>query len=154
MAIRITPQNNKKILKYLQEVKNTLLEAYKNKHYPFNQLVKDLNISGRYNKNPLYNVLFVMYDEKLKFHVNDLETEVFLFTNDLPTMDIVAELFENPTEILISFIYNACVISENMINIVRDSFNEIVDAFIKSENKGVDILIGDLEIEKNKTKDQ
>jgi fengycin family lipopeptide synthetase D len=58
LPMRNRPGNDKTFLQFLREVKMNALDAYDNEDYPFEELVKALNIQGKTPLNPLFDAAF------------------------------------------------------------------------------------------------
>lgn len=60
LVMRNFPAGNKKFDQFLLEVKENTLQALENQDYPFQELVRKLNIQRDASRNPLFDILFVM----------------------------------------------------------------------------------------------
>ena len=58
LALRCQPAAHKTFLEFLAEVKEKAIDAYQNQDYPFEELVRQLNIQGSARQNPLVDVVF------------------------------------------------------------------------------------------------
>ena len=76
LPMRNFPQNRKKFISFLMEVKENTLNAFKNQDYQFDQLVNQLNLHRNTSRNALFEVCFNY--ENMKFY--ELEIEGIRFT--------------------------------------------------------------------------
>ncbi|HLP45705.1 MAG TPA: amino acid adenylation domain-containing protein, partial [Candidatus Kapabacteria bacterium] len=60
LPLRNQPTGDKNFDTFLQEVKFNILKAFENQGYPFNHLVKKLDIGKNRNRNPLFDVAFIL----------------------------------------------------------------------------------------------
>ncbi|WP_240037057.1 amino acid adenylation domain-containing protein [Paenibacillus amylolyticus] len=60
LAIRHYPSGEKTFLAYLNEVKETMLGAYDHQDYPFEELVKKLQVPRDLSRNPVFDVMFAL----------------------------------------------------------------------------------------------
>ncbi|TWK85460.1 hypothetical protein CHCC20335_2378 [Bacillus paralicheniformis] len=60
LALRTRPEGGKPFAEYLQEVRETALEAYEHQDYPFEELVDQLGVPRDTSRNPLFDVMFVL----------------------------------------------------------------------------------------------
>ncbi|MDZ5669805.1 non-ribosomal peptide synthetase [Bacillus stercoris] len=60
LALRTRPEGGKPFVQYLQEVRETALEAYEHQDYPFEELVDKLELTRDMSRNPLFDVMFVL----------------------------------------------------------------------------------------------
>ncbi|WP_459198572.1 plipastatin non-ribosomal peptide synthetase PpsC [Bacillus subtilis] len=60
LALRTRPEGGKPFAQYLQEVRETALEAFEHQDYPFEELVDKLELTRDMSRNPLFDVMFVL----------------------------------------------------------------------------------------------
>ncbi|MGG1449345.1 plipastatin non-ribosomal peptide synthetase PpsC, partial [Bacillus subtilis] len=60
LALRTRPEGGKPFVQYLQEVRETALEAFEHQDYPFEKLVDKLELTRDMSRNPLFDVMFVL----------------------------------------------------------------------------------------------
>ncbi|WP_416043140.1 fengycin non-ribosomal peptide synthetase FenE [Bacillus halotolerans] len=60
LALRTRPEGGKPFAQFLQEVRETALEAYEHQDYPFEELVDKLGMTRDMSRNPLFDVMFVL----------------------------------------------------------------------------------------------
>ncbi len=70
LPLRGKPEDGKKYLDYLGEIKETCLKAFENQDFPFEEIVEAVGVSRDLSRNPLFDVMFVMEN-------NDQNTENF-----------------------------------------------------------------------------
>ncbi|WHY11349.1 plipastatin non-ribosomal peptide synthetase PpsC [Bacillus subtilis] len=71
LALRTRPEGGKPFVQYLQEVRETALEAFEHQDYPFEELVDKLELTRDMSRNPLFDVMFVLQNmdqESLKLN--------------------------------------------------------------------------------------
>lgn len=69
IALRNFPQPGKTFLEFLEEVKETSLNAFENQDYQFEELVNKLQVPREFNRNPLTDTVFVM--QKIETKTNE-----------------------------------------------------------------------------------
>ncbi|HVG22336.1 MAG TPA: amino acid adenylation domain-containing protein, partial [Blastocatellia bacterium] len=62
----------------LQNVKRTLSEAYANQKFPFDRVVELLGVGAQGNRNPLFDVVAILDDEKSRRNVSHLKNDFTL----------------------------------------------------------------------------
>lgn len=60
IVLRNQPTGEKPFLTFLSEIKNSVLQAYDNQQYPFEELVEKLNVPRDTSRSPLFDVMFSM----------------------------------------------------------------------------------------------
>jgi tyrocidine synthetase-3 len=62
LALRNFPAQDKGFLLFLEEVKNRAVESFENQHYPFENLVEQLDLVRDTGRNPLFSTMFAFQD--------------------------------------------------------------------------------------------
>ncbi|MCP4150898.1 MAG: non-ribosomal peptide synthetase, partial [bacterium] len=77
LPVRNFPDGHKTFAQFLQEVKHNALEAYENQDYQFEDLVLDLGIQSRTDRNPLFDVEFSLdrHEQDRKEDTGERDTE-------------------------------------------------------------------------------
>jgi iturin family lipopeptide synthetase A len=60
LAVRNQPAGDKTFAAYLLEVKENMLNAYENQDYPFEELIKKIDLTKDARRNPLFDTMFVL----------------------------------------------------------------------------------------------
>ncbi|MCR8984752.1 amino acid adenylation domain-containing protein [Brevibacillus laterosporus] len=112
LAIKNEPAGNKTFYDFLNEVKESVLQAYENQDYPFESLIDQLQINRDLSRNPLFDTMLVMQsidDQRLQkgtygvtpydfdFQVAKFDITMFVseWNQDLSvTMEYCTELFK------------------------------------------------------------
>ncbi|WP_339232005.1 plipastatin non-ribosomal peptide synthetase PpsC [Bacillus sp. FSL M8-0071] len=117
LALRTRPEGGKPFVQYLQEVRETALEAFEHQDYPFEELVDKLELTRDMSRNPLFDVMFVLQNmdqESLELNElclkpaahNGLQTSKFdltLYTQEQPhglltfQMEFSTDLYKKKT---------------------------------------------------------
>ncbi|PEF73174.1 non-ribosomal peptide synthetase, partial [Bacillus pseudomycoides] len=85
IAIRNQPKASKSFLNFLEEVKETVLCAYENQNYPFEELVLKLQADNDKSRSPIFSVSFAMQNmQEASLPVNDLQFQ-FISTEFMVT---------------------------------------------------------------------
>lgn len=73
LAIRNTLESEDSFDYFFSKVKHQVLEAYVNQQYPFEELVKELNIDKDPSRNPIFDVMLVVLPQDQKQGANTTE---------------------------------------------------------------------------------
>ncbi len=65
LALRNQPAQHKRFLEFLAEVKENTIAAYDNQDYPFDELIRKLDIQGTGGRTPLLDVVFNFFNLEL-----------------------------------------------------------------------------------------
>ncbi len=100
LAIRSYPNDKKTFLQFLQEIKDTLLKAYENQEYPFEELVDKLKVKRDLGRNPLFDTVFTLQNVNLtKINVGDLQMTQLPYEGNGAKFDLTVEAYDREDHI-------------------------------------------------------
>ncbi|MBY7738569.1 non-ribosomal peptide synthetase [Paenibacillus polymyxa] len=89
LAIRHYPSGEKAFLAYLNEVKETMLGAYDHQDYPFEELVKKLQVPRDQSRNPVFDVMFALETKEDNVQsFGDIKIESYPETHTVSQFDL------------------------------------------------------------------
>ncbi|GMQ55845.1 hypothetical protein AN1V17_02370 [Vallitalea sediminicola] len=107
LALRNRPEEDKKYLDFLNEVKENSLKAYHNQSYQLDILIERLNIVRDTSRNPLFDVMFNMLDTvtDVNIKLNNMELTPYMSENTVAKFDLTLNALEQENKIIISIDY-------------------------------------------------
>jgi amino acid adenylation domain-containing protein len=136
LALRNRPVGDKDFDTFLQEVKFNTLKAFENQDYPFNQLVKKLAIGNNRNRNPLFDVAFVLQSKMTAVEKLGLKSEVkaasFGYEIKTSKFDLTLEAVERKDGISCSFQYCSALFKKETIELMKERFIILVKNILKN----------------------
>ena len=133
LAIRTAPAAEKTFIQYLSEMKETMLKAYENQEYPFEQLVEKLNIQRDLSRNPLFDTMFVMQNtEQTEVELDSLTIKPYDQMNTVAKFDLQLTFTMNHHEIQGSFDYCTKLFKKKTIATMAKDFTMILSAVIQN----------------------
>lgn len=134
LALRNRPEGGKTFRLFLEEVKATVLAAYENQDYPFEELVARLGLQGETDKNPLFDVAFALHtlesQEAESDSKNDLKVTPLEFETDVSIFDITLRTFEAPGSLSIVFEYKTTLFKSSTIEKYANRYIEILEQVV------------------------
>ncbi|MBE5096674.1 non-ribosomal peptide synthetase, partial [Bacillus thuringiensis] len=89
LAIRNYPEGDKTFYMYVQEVKETMLNAYENQEYPFEELVQKVNIKRDMSRNPLFDTMLVLQNtEETELQIENLVFKPYIRDHIIAKFDL------------------------------------------------------------------
>jgi non-ribosomal peptide synthetase component F len=143
LPMRNYPQKEKSAGVFLEEVKKNALEAFENQDYPLPELVNKLRIQTNYNRNPIFDILFV--SEKLdipKLKHQEWTFSPYQFENKISHMDLVFYIEEIEEKIELRLEYAASLFKHSNIERLLKHYIEIIEQLVAN----VDIKLADITI--------
>jgi amino acid adenylation domain-containing protein len=141
VPIRNYPKRNKRFSEFLAEVKKSMLSAFENQDYPFDELVIRLGLQGVTNKNPLFDVAFNLNNiESSKIKPTDLVIKPYDRDNEWAKFDIALYVNEIHQPISFIFRYWTQLFKPSTMEKLKIYFSEIIDQVVNN----VDIKLKDI----------
>ncbi|MCG5104728.1 non-ribosomal peptide synthetase [Oceanobacillus alkalisoli] len=126
--------NKMEFMELLQSVKGRLLESLNHKDYSFDELVRDLNLSGQNNGTPLIDTVFV-WNENAKSHLQLKKTVI----HDVPLehaverFQLTFQVNELEDELEFEISYSDALYDERTIDYLLEIYSNIVVSVLSDE---------------------
>ncbi|QOS97405.1 amino acid adenylation domain-containing protein [Brevibacterium sp. JNUCC-42] len=141
LAIRTTPKVDYSFLEYLSEVKESVLGAYQNPDYPFEELVEKTLVQRDVSRNPLFDVMFSVEKLPTSVQLNELRFCPRLFDWKKAKFDLDWTVIEGDTlQLLIE--YSTSLFDQLTIERMSKHFEHILNQIIVHP----DLPISEIEI--------
>lgn len=136
---------------FLNEVKSICLESYKYQSYPFDELVKSLNLTRDTSRNPLFDTMFTYQNNGYKkVNFGEIEAKYYIPKTDISKFDLSLEIVPDEDVLNLSFEYATKLFDDVFIRNLQNHYINIVKEILSNEYiKIEDISIISIE-EKNK----
>ncbi|MEA2101908.1 MAG: condensation domain-containing protein, partial [Thermodesulfobacteriota bacterium] len=146
LPMRSDLSGNPNFSDFLDQVKQTALDAYANQDYPFDKLVEVLNPVRDLSRSPIFDVVFEFREASSNpfTDVSQGDFSVSEITGDDPMarFDLVVTADETDQGIKIRFEYNADLFESETITQIMGYYRSLVEQVIHDP----DILLADLDI--------
>ncbi|OAB44324.1 non-ribosomal peptide synthetase [Paenibacillus glacialis] len=106
LALRNYPSGEKTFTEYLLEVKENMLNAYENQDYPFEELIKKVDITKDVRRNPLFDTMFVLQNTDVtEIQMDAVTCKPYVQNNKISKFDLTlyAEVFDYKLEAAFEF---------------------------------------------------
>ncbi|WP_197262107.1 non-ribosomal peptide synthetase [Brevibacillus laterosporus] len=133
VALRCFPDGKKTFRAYLQEVKQTALQAYEHADYPFEELVEKLNVPRDLSRNPVFDAMFVLQNTDRKpLQTKDLWVVPHSFAQAAAKFDLTLQAAEEKDVIECSLEYSTALFSKETMQRWVQHFIRILKAIAKA----------------------
>ena len=93
LALRNKIDHNLTFEEFSKSIKAICLNNFKNQSYPYDMLVKDLNIKRDASRNPLFDTMFIYQSEGYpSINFNGINSEYFIPDNPISKFDLSLEI--------------------------------------------------------------
>jgi len=159
LALRSFPAADKTFDQFLEEVKNNTLEAFENQAYPFGHLVKKLKIKNRRNRNPLFDVAFILQNTGAAVSSKEKQVEVewdvsvygYGYRQKTAMFDLIFDVLEGDGELLCCFLYRSKLFKRDTVELMKERFIILVKNILNSRTAKLRDLDYKIAIERDMT---
>lgn len=133
-----TIDSNETYLEFIEKTKNNLLNDLTHADYPFDMLVKDLNLSVDNSKNPLFDVMFSFQD--FEKNATSSNMKIMHAKSDTAKFNLIIDINSNTK--IANIEYCCDLFKESTIENLFTHYLNTLDSIIENKNK----LIKDIHI--------
>ncbi|MCP4156640.1 MAG: hypothetical protein GY757_53500 [bacterium] len=135
LAIRNYPTGEKNFNRFLKEVKTQALAAFKNREYPFEELVDRIVTKRDASRNPLFDVLFVMQNmEAAEINLPGLILKPYPLEIGKAIVDLTFTCQEAGEKLLFTLYYRKRLFKEDTVIRYVLYFKKILSEIILNRN--------------------
>ncbi|SDD79109.1 non-ribosomal peptide synthase domain TIGR01720/amino acid adenylation domain-containing protein [Paenibacillus sp. CF095] len=151
LAIRHYPSGEKTFLAYLNEVKETMLGAYDHQDYPFEELVKKLQVPRDQSRNPVFDVMFALETKEDNVQsFGDIQIESYPETHAVSQFDLTLVISLLDEGMNGQFEYATKLFTRNLI----DNFAQDLLVIITQIGEQPSVLLKDISLNDQSEQEQ
>ena len=131
-------QSTNRFSDFLSIVKNNCLNSFNHQTYPFDELVKELNVTRDNSRNPMFDVMFI-YESggRPEFKIGDIKVDYVIPKNNTSKFDFSLEITPNNQSFDLRLEYCTKLYGKEFMETLLNCYINIVSAVIEN----VDIQI-------------
>ncbi|MCM3342854.1 amino acid adenylation domain-containing protein [Paenibacillus sp. MER TA 81-3] len=131
LALRMFPSGPKAFAEYLEEIKQTALDAFEHGEYPFEELVERVVSQRDMSRNPLFDAVFVLQNtENSQLDLPDLKVESCPFVDTQAKFDLTLMVTESAEGYHCSLEFATALFTRETIERWAGHFTELMDHVI------------------------
>ncbi|MEV3550992.1 SDR family NAD(P)-dependent oxidoreductase [Paenibacillus larvae] len=135
LALRTFPAGSKIFIEYLREVKKTVLDAFDNQDFQFDQLVEELNPQVDPGRNTIFDILFEWQNiDSEDLTLKDIRITKVPFEHKISQFDISFIGWEASDQLVFEIMYRTQLFRKESIGKFITFFKEITQQIIESRN--------------------
>ena len=135
LALRDHVNGNDTFRNVLNSVKKTTLDAYEHQLFPFDTLVKKLNIQRDVSRSPVFNVMMVLQNNNSqKVELNNLEILPFEYETGISQFDLTLNFSKNLERLCLDINYNTDLFDNNTVIRMTSHFKELLKSILKDSD--------------------
>ncbi|MCP4220803.1 MAG: amino acid adenylation domain-containing protein [bacterium] len=135
VAIRCFPVGNKTFPNYLEEIKTTILEAFENQDFQFEELVEALDVPRDMSRNPLFDVMLVVRNmERSDVEIPGLKIKPYELETGVSKFDLTLLAVEESESLAFSIEYCSALFKPETIAGFAAYFKQLLHTFLCPDN--------------------
>lgn len=151
LALRNKVNHSSTFEDFSKSIKQNCLDSFENGNYPFDMLVKDLNITRDTSRNPLFDVMFVYQNNGYpKINLQNANVEYFIPENNVSKFDLTLEVTPMENEYSLRFEYCTKLFDDDFIKRFASHYINILTAILENN----EIKIADIDMLSEQEKHQ
>ncbi len=151
LALRNKVDHSSTFEDFSQMIKENCLNSFQNGNYPFDTLVKDLNINRDTSRNPLFDVMFVYQSNGYpKINFDNADVEYFIPENNVSKFDLTLEITPSEDKYSLRFEYCTKLFNEDFIKRFSSHYINILNVILEN----TEITISDIDMLSEEEKHQ
>lgn len=136
IPLRSLPENQKTFIDFLVEVKETALSAFENQDYPFDELIRKLNVSRDAGRNPLFDASFALQNMDTAIpEIEGLNIKPLDLVFYRAKFDLTLWGEEAGEEILLALEYRTSLFKRRTVEKMLHDFIRIIDLIIEQPHR-------------------
>ncbi|WP_368650561.1 amino acid adenylation domain-containing protein [Bacillus inaquosorum] len=132
LVIRNQPAGRKTFDAYLNEVKENMLNAYKNQDYPLEELIQHLHLSKDPSRNPLFDTMFVLQNlDHAELTLDSLQLKPYQFHHPVAKFDLTLSIQADQDNYHGLFEYSKKLFKKSRIEALSNDYLHILSAILE-----------------------
>ncbi|MBA4536823.1 amino acid adenylation domain-containing protein, partial [Bacillus aquiflavi] len=133
LALRNFPKKEKTFSEFLDEVKQSTLDAFKHQDYPFEMLVNKLKVQRDTSRNPLFDTMFSLQESSYsEVSIDGLQFSSWEMETNVSKFDLSLFLTETEEGLQAHFEYSTELFKKESIKRLSEHFIKILETIVKS----------------------
>lgn len=131
LALRNKVDHSSNFDNFANSIKEYCLSAFQNQTYPFDELVKELNVKRDTSRNPLFDIMFIYQNNgypEIKF--KGTSSKYFIPDNNISKFDLSLEVIPIDNEYSLRFEYCTKLFDEDFIKRLASHYINILNAIL------------------------
>jgi amino acid adenylation domain-containing protein len=131
LVLRTDVSGDPKFTELLQRVREVTLGAYAHQHTPYSALVTELKVKRDWNRNPLFQVLFILQNvPQAEVEVRGLSVSPLPLKSDFSSFDLLISLWERADAIEGTVAYSEELFKRETIELLFDRYSKLLESIV------------------------
>ena len=131
LVLRTDVSGDPKFTELLQRVRDVTLGAYTHQHTPYAALVTELKLKREWNRNPLFQVLFILQNAPLgEVELQGLSVSPLPLKSDFSPFDLLVSIWETANGIEGTVAYSEELFKRETIELLFDRYSHLLESIV------------------------
>ncbi|MDI9508396.1 MAG: amino acid adenylation domain-containing protein [Bacillota bacterium] len=118
---------------FLKEIKTNVLLALENQEYPFEEMVKELNVERQFNRNPVFDVMFVLQNmDNIEHNIGEITIKEIEWAPPVEKMDLTVNVREVEGQLEFIFSFAVLLFDKTTIEAMTQHYQNIIDIILEN----------------------
>jgi amino acid adenylation domain-containing protein len=129
LVLRVKPERQMTFRVLLNMVRDSVLDAYNNQHLPFEKVVEELKLERHLNRNPLFQVMLILQNQRTKLGTLFDEMQVTPIEIDVQQakFDLTCKILETAEDLEGILEFNASLFNKETVERMAKQLETIVE---------------------------
>ena len=133
LALRSKIDSNTSVSSYFQQVKDLCLEAFKHQSYPFDELVKALNLKREPGRNLLFDTMFIYQNDAYpEISLQGIKCSYFIPTAPISKFDLSLEVIPMNDKLSLRFEYRTDLFTPKYIENFAKHYQNLINTLLEN----------------------
>lgn len=138
LAVRNQPAGDKTFAAYLLEVKENMLNAYENQDYPFEELIKKIDLTKDARRNPLFDTMFVLQNTgSSELQMDGITCQPYAPNNYVSKFDLTLYVTQSDHRLEAVFEYSTVLFEKTAIEAMSQNLSLILTTICLEPHKEI-----------------
>nr|WP_154888204.1 condensation domain-containing protein [Paenibacillus xylanexedens] len=135
LALRVKPKQDQTFKEFLHSVREIIHNALNYQSYPFELIAQKAEYSHDINRNPVFDTMFIMQNNKSNImNIDNLSFVSKQFSNDTAKFDFKMEVYESPEKLGIVLDYSTELYRESTIQLWLNNYLHLIKEICSNSN--------------------
>ncbi len=151
IPIRESISGNLTVKDFIMNLSNHFLDCIEHQEYPFDEMVKDLNLKRDTSRNPIFDTMFVYQNDGIpNLSFNNVQASIVNFPNNISKFDISLEIIPKENTFSASFEYATSLFTKEFIEHFSKHYQVILSYVLEDISSNISSVPIISSIEKKK----
>ena len=148
LPIRAHIDSKQSFKDFLLTIKEKCLNNYRYQLYPFDTLLKILNVKRDPSRNPIYDTIFTFQNtKKININLGNINADIYSNDVNISKYDLSLEIVPSDNSYNMNFEYCTLLFNDDFMQSLCANYLQILELLVSN----IDITIKDINIDKNNT---